>query len=101
MILLFGIFIFSLTYISAVGENTYCAEKTISGAWCQDVPSTEVDQNYRSVPTSCEATSYCKLGTCVDSQEGTCMENTPQKVDRKSTRLNSSHTDISRMPSSA
>ncbi len=80
MILLFGIFIFSLTYISAVGENNYCAEKTIGGAWCQDVPLNEVDQNYRSVPTSCEATSYCKLGTCVDSQEGTCMENTPQKV---------------------
>ena len=26
---------------------------------------------------------------------------TPEEVDRKSTRLNSSHTDISRMPSSA
>tara|TARA_Y100000310_G_scaffold213829_1_gene214835 strand:+ start:9854 stop:11392 length:1539 start_codon:yes stop_codon:yes gene_type:complete len=78
MILLFGIFSFSLVF--AVGENTYCAERTISGAWCQDVPLEEVDQNYRSVPTSCEATSYCKLGTCADSQEGTCMENTPQKV---------------------
>ena len=29
------------------------------------------------------------------------MESIPAKIDRKSTRLNSSHTDISRMPSSA
>ena len=80
MVLLFGIFIFSIAYVSAVGENTYCAEKTVDGAWCQDVPLNKVDQNFRSVPTSCEATSYCKLGTCVDGQEGTCMENTPQRI---------------------
>ena len=80
MILLFGIFAFNLIYVSAVGENNYCAERTTSGAWCQNVPSGEVDPNYRGVPTSCESTSYCKLGTCVDSQEGTCMENTPQKI---------------------
>ena len=30
-----------------------------------------------------------------------CMDNYNEIVDRKSTRLNSSHTDISRMPSSA
>ena len=64
----------------AVGENNYCAEKTIGGAWCQDVPLEEVDQDFRFAPTSCESTSYCRLGTCVDSQEGTCMENSPQKV---------------------
>ena len=82
IILVFGIFAFSLTTYSvyAVGENTYCAERTTDGAWCQNVPLEKVDQNYRSVPTSCEATSYCKLGTCTNSQEGTCLENTPQKV---------------------
>ena len=35
---------------------------------------------------------YCAVGTVVDG---------PDDLDRKSTRLNSSHTDISRMPSSA
>ena len=78
----FGIIlsIFLISFISAVGEVSYCCEKTTSGAWCQNAPEGECDNNYRKVPTSCESTSYCKLGTCIDSIEGTCMENTPQKV---------------------
>ncbi|PIO08556.1 hypothetical protein COU59_01085, partial [Candidatus Pacearchaeota archaeon CG10_big_fil_rev_8_21_14_0_10_34_12] len=80
MFLIFGIYILSLNLISSVGENTYCAERTIEGAWCQNVPLDKVNQDYRYAPTSCESTSYCKLGTCVDSQEGLCMENSPQKV---------------------
>ncbi len=61
-------------------EVKYCCERTDYGAWCQDALEQECDESYRSTPTSCEATSYCKLGTCYDSSEGLCMENTPQKV---------------------
>ena len=81
--LLMGIFLFSVFYmpaINAVGEVSYCAEKTTNRAWCQNVPIEEVDTNYRYVPTSCEATSYCRLGTCVNTQDGICMENTPEAV---------------------
>jgi len=69
-------------FVSAVGETSYCCEKTTEGAWCQNAPIDKCDSSngLRKVPASCEATSYCKLGTCVNSQEGTCMENTPQKV---------------------
>lgn len=75
----FAIFsVYCLTLISA--QNTYCAERTLSGAWCQNVHLEEVDTSYRYVPASCEATSYCKMGTCVNTFEGTCLENTPQKV---------------------
>ena len=35
------------------------------------------------------------------TSSGTFLSSLPKKEDRKSTRLNSSHTDISRMPSSA
>lgn len=72
--------IFLIEIISAVGEVSYCCEKTISGAWCQNAPQSECNTNFRKVPTSCESTSYCKLGCCYNSKEGTCMENTPQKV---------------------
>jgi len=71
----------------------YCCEKTIYGAWCQNAPGEECDVGYncgtdeegnplkcRKTPTSCEATSYCKLGCCYDSSEGICMENTPQRL---------------------
>lgn len=61
-------------------EVSYCCEKTTSGAWCQNAPLESCDPEFRTNPTSCEATSYCKMGTCVDSQEGTCLENTPQQV---------------------
>ncbi len=74
---LIGIFLISL--ISAQGA-LYCCEKTTDGAWCQNQEQTDCDTNYKSVPTSCESTSYCKLGTCVNTKEGTCMENTPERV---------------------
>jgi len=83
-----GIFLISIFLISSVyaAEVSYCCEKTkveldgSGGAWCVNAPKDECDTNFRKVPTSCEATSYCKLGCCYNSQEGTCSENTPQKV---------------------
>ena len=57
-----------------------CCEKTKTGAWCQNAPEPECDSNFMVTPTSCDATSYCRLGCCVDSEEGLCMENSPQKV---------------------
>jgi len=81
-VLVGALFMNFLIPVSAVGETSYCCEKTTDGAWCQNAPSESCDTSngLRKVPASCEATSYCKLGTCVNSQEGTCMENTPQKV---------------------
>jgi len=61
-------------------EATVCCERTNYGAWCQEAVESECDEQYRKAPTSCEATSYCRLGCCYDSSEGVCMENTPQKV---------------------
>ncbi|MFW5846920.1 MAG: hypothetical protein ACOCUU_02050 [Nanoarchaeota archaeon] len=83
-IILFGMFlligIFSLGLINS--DVSYCCEKTTSGAWCQNAPQEECDVSgdYRKAPTSCESTSYCKMGTCYDKNEGTCLENTPQKI---------------------
>lgn len=65
--------------VSAAGTS-YCAQKTTSGAWCQNVPLSQVDKNYPSAATSCDSFAPCKLGTCVDSQQGLCSPNTPQIV---------------------
>jgi len=59
---------------------SYCCEKTLSGAWCQNQPIEQCDSNFKTVPSSCDSTSYCKRGCCFDSQEGLCMENTPQRI---------------------
>lgn len=81
-IFIFGILFFVLSPVNAQeGPTTYfCAERTTSGAWCQNVPFDEVDTNYDYVPTSCDATSFCKTGTCVNAVEGSCRPNVPQRV---------------------
>lgn len=62
--------------------SAQCCERTLEGAWCQNAEEAECDESgdLRSVPTSCESTSYCRLGTCINSLEGTCMPNSPQRV---------------------
>jgi hypothetical protein len=80
ILLLLALVLNATGVMTAVGEATWCAERTIDGAWCQNVPSEQINQDYRSAQTSCESTSFCKLGTCIDSSQGTCLENTPQRV---------------------
>jgi len=83
--------IFALAYIlysvnSVLAEASIwpafnvCCEKTNEGAWCQNTLEENCDSSFRKTPTSCQATSFCKPGCCYDSQEGLCMENTPQRV---------------------
>lgn len=86
-------FIFLILLISFVCAQNWpafnvCCEKTKSGAWCQNTLQEQCDLSndpqtksaFRSTPTSCDATSFCKPGCCIDTGEGLCMENTPQKV---------------------
>jgi len=57
-----------------------CCEKTNEGAFCQNALEENCDlsidptkgQPFRMTPTSCEATSFCRLGCCIDSAEGLC-----------------------------
>ena len=85
ILIIVGILVLALAGIvvvnSASAEASYCCERLKSnGAWCQNAPQEQCDVNYRDAPTSCESTSYCKLGTCTDSEDGICTGNTPQKV---------------------
>ena len=85
-IILIGIIISLLIIPSLLAEASpwpafnVCCEKTDNGAWCQNTLKENCNVQFRQTPTSCDATSFCKSGTCYDSQEGLCMENTPQKV---------------------
>ncbi len=85
MVFIFGLLILIINFngslVSAQGINaTVCCEKTTTGAFCQNVPADECAEGARQVPTSCDSTSYCRPGTCIDSNEGTCLDNTPQLV---------------------
>lgn len=65
---------------TAISDASFCCEKTVDGVWCINDKESACDSSYKSAPTSCETTSYCRLGTCYESEEGICMENTPQRV---------------------
>ena len=83
-ILMLGIILLSIFLISIISAQVlYCCEKTMGGGpggYCIDAPECDTSGDLRAVPTSCEATSYCRLGVCINSKEGTCMPNTPQRV---------------------
>ena len=68
-----------ISFVSAQSATT-CCERSVDGAYCQNLASSQCDANYLSSPTSCDATSFCQLGTCYDSDEGLCMGNTPRKA---------------------
>ena len=81
LMLSFAIVILLASATLVLGQaSNFCCERTQSGAWCQNSQQDQCDPDFRGTPTSCDATSYCKLGVCIDSAEGLCMENTPQKV---------------------
>lgn len=65
---------------TTLSEPSSCCERTLGGAICINTEAEKCSPSYKSSMTSCETTSYCKLGTCYDSSEGICMENTPQSV---------------------
>lgn len=78
------LFIILLSFgVSAEVNATSCCEKTTSGFYCQNAPQNECNANFRNVPSACESTSYCRLGTCYDSNKGTCTGNTPEIVCNK------------------
>lgn len=66
-------------------EMQYCCEKTTAesnydGAYCINAPQSDCDDSGLVAPTSCHASSYCKLGTCYGIDGGLCMGNTPKAL---------------------
>jgi len=85
LIIFLGVFLIGIMpKISPVGQISYCCEKNVDGFWClneEDPARCDATGDLHSpVPTSCSSTYYCQLGCCFNSQEGTCMPNTPQRV---------------------
>jgi len=57
---------------------TSCCEKTISGLFCQNNPVEQCNTAFRTTPSACDSTSFCKPGVCYDSTNGDCTRNTPK-----------------------
>ena len=76
--LIIGIFFFTYNNARAAGEISYCCERLTEGAWCQNVNDVSECRTGSGlnvpVATSCESTSYCSIGTCINRIEGTCSD---------------------------
>jgi hypothetical protein len=77
--------------LMGVVSATFCCEKTNEDAWCQNVDSEDLcntsinpitDEGYKTMQALCGATSYCRIGTCIDSNEGTCMPSSKAVCER-------------------
>ena len=68
------------SYTVAAQAATVCCERTNSNLYCQNVPASDCAAGSKQAPTSCKTASFCRSGTCYDSKEGTCQDNTPQIV---------------------
>jgi hypothetical protein len=83
LVLIIGILFFTnLTLVLSATPSfpSVCCEKTSTGAFCINAKPEECASGFKSAPSSCSQTSYCRTGTCYDSKEGICMENVPQLV---------------------
>lgn len=68
--------------VSAAGETGgFCCEKTLDGAYCQDVPNQlQCDNGFRKAPTTCDSpTSFCQRGVCYSPTDGFCYEGSPKQ----------------------
>ncbi len=86
LFLVVGIFVVLMSVSFVFGAEvilsspSMCCERTVDGTWCINEREEKCDSGYLKAPTSCSTSSYCRLGTCYDSSEGICYENTPQRV---------------------
>ena len=75
------VFLLNINFISAEITTSVCCERTLENpAWCQNSQPEQCDANYRQTPTSCDATSFCKVGCCYDSKQGICTQDVSQVV---------------------
>jgi len=80
MILLFlGLFLIA-PKVAAYAQQRACCQETLNGDSCvyTEISNCDTSSGKFAVPTTCEETSYCQIGCCVDAQKGICYKNAPQ-----------------------
>jgi len=77
----FSYIVYESSAVSAISAPSVCCEKTKTGAACQDTPNEDsCDLSFMVAPNLCEETSYCKLGCCIDDEQGIYDKNVPKSL---------------------
>ncbi len=80
IILLVAVVYFSYAIKPVEAASNVCCEKTINGQTCFYGDSSNCDPSKQYASTSCEQTSFCKLGCCYVLSEGQCYKSVPQST---------------------
>ena len=70
----------SFVLLTPVLATNACCERDTDGNWCQYTDESNCDDSYLSTYTSCGETSFCQVGCCYSSGDGSCYKNTPQST---------------------
>lgn len=65
--------------VDAIELGQVCCEETVDGHTCEEVVPEACSSAFRSVPTSCESTEFCKLGCCISPTNGICNGGTSRR----------------------
>ncbi len=65
--------------VSAEEESWKCCPVTKSGAICQDVGFFDTESCDNPLPTKCDEVADCKIGCCIDEDEGLCTTKSTRK----------------------
>ncbi|MFW6311672.1 MAG: hypothetical protein ACOC1K_05500 [Nanoarchaeota archaeon] len=94
LLIVIGMILLNLNFI--VSQSSFCCEKAENGALCMNVDDeSKCNDEFKIAPTHCSSTAYCKLGCCYDTEEGICMENTPESACEQGKWFSSKDCDIS------
>jgi hypothetical protein len=79
IVIVFATFLTGSAFADEQAQVNVCCEQTKQGEYCQYVPEGDCTSGVGAAPTSCDKTSYCDLGTCIDRDgEGYCYSNYPK-----------------------
>lgn len=76
LVLLASMFLFSIYPTNA--QEMGCCEYDGQGSYCLPTTQANCDPNALWTSVSCEQTSFCSVGCCINSIDGSCSENVPQ-----------------------
>jgi hypothetical protein len=74
---IFSVYLMTTKEVRAEEEKV-CCEETIEGGMCVYTNEANCKTGALRSSVSCEQTSFCKLGCCIDGLEGSCGSNVPK-----------------------
>ena len=76
----FYVFIFNnnIKLVEAQEEQKVCCSETVSGEHCAYIEQSQCNPGALQAATTCDKTSFCKLGCGFDQGSGKCFKNLPK-----------------------